>query len=268
MSREDWLRLAFSEAFKFSHRKGECHWVPASTGTPIIAGNVVRLHPRRQHAAPEEGGYEIVSNEWQGAIVLIDPTHHDDGQKVSFERDETIGKPRSVLQSMLAHVNAMPDAPYIIEPEPIFNQASFWAWAAAHENRLRSITFDFVVPNMWGSTTGLEEDLKELKEIGVAKARVTLSEGKREDGIDATSQQVRDGVAYAARGGGEITAKAKNGDPYVSTDDAKTTRLPTTSADRNDGVGALTKWFQRLLGREQDDRLDGPDRPDDSTSDG
>lgn len=266
-SREEWLRQVFAKPFRFSHRKGECHWVPAQTDSPIIAGNVVRSHPRRQHVPPEEGGYETISNEWQGAMVLIDPRHHEDGQKVSFERDDTLGKPRSVLQSMISHVNELPFPPYVIEPEPIFNKRSFWGWASAHENRLHSITFEFVVPNMWGSKSALDQDLRELREIGVGKVRVAMSEGKREDGIDAQSQQVRDGVDYAAQGGGSLTAKAKNGDTYSSTADTLTTKLPTTSAERNDGVGALTKWFQRLLGHEQDDSVGKPtgavDRPTD-----
>jgi hypothetical protein len=67
------------------------------------------------------------------------------------------------------------------------------------------------------------------------------NEGQRKDGIDVKSEQVQNGVNYAADGGGSVTAKAKNGDNYTSTDDTKTTRLPTASADRNDGVGALTK---------------------------
>lgn len=267
-SREEWLRQAFSRTFKFRHRKGECYWVPARADSPIIAGNVVRSHQRRQHKPPEEGGYETISNEWQGAMVLIDPRHHDDGQKISFERDETLGKPRAVLQSMIAFVNALPDAPYIIEPEPIFNKSNFWAWAAAHENRLHSITFEFVVPNMFGSRNAFEEDMADLRDIGVAKARVSWSEGKRKDGIDAQSEQVRNGVDYAAEGGGTVTAKAKNGDSYTSTEDTKTTKLPTTSADRTEGVGALTKWFQSLLGRESDDSVDSPSGATDRPTDG
>lgn len=255
-SREDWLRRAFANPFKFRHRRGECFWVPAQTDTEVIAGNVVRSHQRRQHKPPEEGGHEVISNEWQGAMVLIDPRHHSDGQKVSFERDETLGRPRSVLQSMIAHVNLIENAPYIITPEPIFNKSSFWAWSAAHENRLHSISFEFVAPNMFGSKNSLDEEMAELGAIGVAKARINLSAGQRKDGIDARDQRVQNGVDYAAQGGGTVTARAKNGDNYSSTDDTLTTRLPTSSADRNDGVGALTKWFQSLLGRGSDNSMD------------
>ncbi len=91
----------------------------------------------------------------------------------------------------------------------------------------------------------------------MSRVKVVLNEGDKKEGIDAQSQQVRDGVDYAAQGGGSLTAKAKNGDKFTSTDDAATAKLPTQSADRSGGIKALTKWFPKLLGREQDDSLDG-----------
>lgn len=256
ISRENWLRKCFGERFAFMHRNNEIHWVPAATETNFITGNLVRLHPRRHHTPPDEGALEVVSEEWQGAMVVLDPTHHDDGQKLSFERDETLGKPRSVLQSLVAYLNALPSAPYAIEPKPIFSETSFWNWAAAHEYRLHRISFDFVVPNMWGSKNALDEDLKELGSVGVSRVKVVMDEGDKKEGIDAQSQQIKDGVDYAAQGGGSVTAKAKNGDTFTSTGDVATAKLPTQSAERSDGIKALTKWFPKLLGREQDDSLD------------
>ena len=264
-SREDWLRRAFKEQFKFQHRSVECHWVPDPTSTDIIAGNVVRSHPHRHHKPPEEGGTEVISEEWQGAIVLIDPAHHDDGQKVSFERDVTLGKPRAVLQSMIAHINGLPAAPYIIEPKPIFNEARFWSWAAAHEYRLKRISFELIAPNMFGSKSSLDEDMKDLGTSGVSKVRVVMDEGGRPEGIDAANEQIKQGVDYAAQGGGSITAKAKNGDTFASTNNTKTATLPATLAERAGGIKGLTKWFPRLLGREQDSGLDSPTGSADSS---
>jgi len=265
-SREQWLRTAFSERFSFPHRTVECHWVPAETDHGFIAGNVVRSHPRRHHTPPEEGALEVVSEEWQGAMVVIDPAHHDDGQKLSFERDATLGKPRSVLQSMLAYVNAIPDAPYVIEPKPIFNEDQFWDWAAAHEYRLHRIAFEFIAPNMFGSKNSFDEDMRELGGAGVSKVKMVMDEGQRDEGIDAKNEQIKNGVDYAAQGGGSITATAKNGDKFTSTNNTKTATLPATPVERSGGIRGLTKWFPRLLGRESNDSLDSPDRDDDGPS--
>lgn len=259
-SREEWLREAFGERFRFMHRTVECHWVPATTDTSFVTGNVVRSHPRRHHAPPDEGAMELISEEWQGAMVIIDPAHHDDGQKLSFERDVTLGQPRSVLQSMLAYVNALPNAAYVIEPKPIFSEDQFWDWAAAHEYSLHRISFEFVVPNMFGSKNAFDEDMKELGGAGVSKVKMAMDEGGRDGGIDAKNEQIQQGVDYAAQGGGSITATAKNGDKFASTNNTKTTSLPATPVERSGGIKAITKWFPRLLGREQDDSLDNPDR--------
>lgn len=267
LSREEWLRHAFGARFAFQHRSVECHWVPDPSTKDIIAGNVVRSHSHRHHKPPEEGGAEVVSEEWQGAIVLIDPAHHEDGQKVSFERDVTLGRPRAVLQSMLAFINAMPGAPYVIEPKPIFNEARFWAWAAAHEYRLKRISFELVAPNMFGSKTSLDEDMRDLGSSGVSKVRIVMDEGKRVDGIDAKNDQIKQGVDYAAQGGGSITAKAKNGDAFDSTNSTRTTTLPASPAERAGGIRALTKWFPKLLGREQDGSVDSSARNSDGSAD-
>lgn len=264
ISREAWLRHAFKDQFKFEHRGKEIFWVPAETDSELISGNLVRLHKRRRHKPPEEGAVEEIGDEWQGAIIIIDPQAHSDGQKLSFERDETIGRPRPVLQSLLAFINALPLAPYAIEPKPIFSGESFWSWAAAHEFRLHKITFHFVTPNMFDSKNAFDEDMAKLGAVGVSRVKMELTEGDRDGGIDADSEQIRNGVDYAAQGGGSLTAKAKNGDKFNSTNDAATARLPTQSAERSGGLKALTKWFPKLLGREQDDSMDRPDRSDGS----
>ena len=104
-----------------------------------------------------------------------------------------------------------------------------------------------------------------LGNAGASRVKVVLDEGGRGGGIDANSETVRNGVDYAAQGGGSLTAKAQNGDKFDSTNDVKTATLPTSSADRTAGLKALTKWFQQLLGREQDDSLDNPAGDDDGS---
>jgi hypothetical protein len=110
--------------------------------------------------------------------------------------------------------------------------------------------------------------MKDLGDAGVSKVRVVMDEGERVDGIDAQNQQIKDGIDYAAQGGGSVTAKAKNGDPFSSTNDAATAKLPTASAECAGGIKALTKWFPRLLGRESNDSVDSPDRDTDRPADG
>lgn len=61
-----------------------------------------------------------MGQEWQGAIVILDPSHHADGQKLAFEKDVTIGSPNAVLNAMIEVVNARPEGGYIIEAKALF----------------------------------------------------------------------------------------------------------------------------------------------------
>lgn len=264
MSREAWLRKAFGETFIFHHRGRPFHWVPAPHKGTEIVGTVARTRKRVHHKPPEEGAIEVIDDEWQGALVLVDPTHHDDGQKMAFEQDVSVGKPWPVLQSLFATVNARQEAPYAIEPKPIWDEATFWGWATAHGNLVRRITFDFVVPNMWGSSSDLDDELKALGDDTNARtAKVTL---ENPEGVKTDSQHVQDGVDYAARGGGELTARAKNGDKYTSTKRVRKSMLPASPEELAQGLKALTKWFPRLLGRNEDSRPADGDSADSNSA--
>lgn len=260
MTREQWLRNAFSRSFEFAHRNKTFHWVPTSLEAPEIVGTVARQHMKAHHLTPDEGAAETISEEWQGAIVVIDPTSHDDGQKLAFEIDATIGRTEAVLASLAAHINETRDATYDIEPKAIWTEREFWAWATAHSNLVKKITFDFAVPNMWSSTSNLEEELRELgRNTGAIKAKVGL---ESPDGVKTDSQQVSDAVQYSAQGAGDITATAINGDKFRSHKSRKMSKLLAMPAD---GIQGLTTWVQKILGREQDDSLDSDTGTDNDT---
>ena len=77
-TRESWLRHALSESFEFTHwGGGKLYWVPLGDIDECIAGLLQRTRQHEHHRSPAEGGAEVVTEEWQGAYVLIDPTHHD-----------------------------------------------------------------------------------------------------------------------------------------------------------------------------------------------
>jgi hypothetical protein len=262
LTREQWLRNAFSRSFEFAHRNKTFHWVPAELDVPEIIGTVARQHLKLHHLTPDEGAAETLSEEWQGAIVVIDPTSHDDGQKLAFEIDATIGRTEAVLASLAAHINETRDAAYDIEPKAIWTEREFWAWAVAHSNLVKKITFDFAVPNMWNSASNLEEELRELgAETGAIKAKVGL---ESPDGVKTDSQQVTDAVQYSAQGAGDITAVAINGDKFRSHKSRKMSKLLAMPAD---GIEGLSKWVQKILGREQLDSLDGDSGPTDGVAD-
>lgn len=248
VSREAWLRTALSEGFVFPHRKREFHWVPQQSEADDIIGIVQRQTRHFRHDTPEQGGHEIVEQVWQGAVVLIDPTTHETGQRVAFEIDGDVGRPSPILNSLLRHVNRRPDSPYVIEVMPIFDGDSFWQFADKHNRTLRRITFDFVVPNMWGTKNNLDEELRDTgKDTGAQKVKVTLS---GEDGIKTDSGRVKDAVNYGERGAASVTATALDGERFNSKDTTRQVKVDEIELEEANQSSGWRRLAGKILGRD------------------
>lgn len=228
-SREDWLRFALAENFSFSGwGNRELVWVPKRVSDGLIFGLVQGKAPHPHHESPNAGGGETVSDFWQGAYVFLDPTHHEDGQKLAVEND-VMGKPRALAKALFDHLNEREDAPYTTIPELIFDESDFWSFSSDNGDILKYIRFRFVVPNMWGPQNELDEDLKETgKETGAEKVDVTFS-GK--GGVTTRNSKVRTAVEYSQRGAGEIRARSMTGKNFSSKNKATTKSVPKADLD-------------------------------------
>jgi hypothetical protein len=262
IGKADWIREAFGEQRAFEHRSVAFHWVPygkrRKTG-PII-GVVERQYPMQHYQPPDEGGEPTSTDVWQGAVVIIDPEHHDDGQKLAFERGTKVGQPLAVLSSMIGTVNELPDAPYIMAVKAIWDEQSFQTFARRHGNTMRSITFDFVVPNMFDLSGKLDEKLKQVGEdTGAQHVKLTL---ESPDGIRVDAPEVQAGVAYGAQGQATLTAKAMDGDRYSSTDKVRTSRVASLKGQGKALLAVVRDKLDEVLGR-NDAGAGGPDRDSD-----
>jgi len=248
LTREQWIRVSLSEQFKFTHRKKEFYWVPKDEDSDIV-GIVERQTERLRHRSPEQGGTEVMGQEWQGVVIIIDPTPHDTGQRVAFERDAAVGTASSILRSLLEHVSSRPAAQYTIEAKPVFDTTSFWAFAGKHNQVLRQITFDFVVPNMWGTRTNLEKELRSTgEETGAQKAQVRLS---GQDGVKTDNKLVKDGVAYAGEGGGSVTARALDGERFTSKSSSATTKIQDDDVEGEEQISIWKRMASKILRRDE-----------------
>ena len=83
ITREKWLRRIFTGNIEYQHRGSECHFVPAEDfdEAPFIVGRMGRKRKIDENEPPSSGLKETSRDTWKAAIVLIDPRHHDDGQK-------------------------------------------------------------------------------------------------------------------------------------------------------------------------------------------
>jgi hypothetical protein len=238
-SREDWLREALKKSFNFVGWGGrELVWLPKRTDQGPIFGLIQGTSPHAHHEPPRSGGGEVISDMWQGAYMFLDPSHHNDGQKLAIEND-VLGKPRALAKALFDHLNDRPDAPYTTIPELIFNEADFWRFSENNGDLLRYIRFRFVVPNMWGPQNDLDEDLKETgTETGAEKVDVTFS---AKSGVTTRNRKVRTAVEYTQRGAGEIRARSMYGETFSSKTEPTQKTVPRADLDNanDEAVSAI-----------------------------
>lgn len=254
-TREEWLRHILRSKFSFEHRSNDFWWVPHPAESDLITATIERQKARSQHRGPEEDAAEFVGQEWQGSLVVIDPRHRPDGQKLAIERDDAVGSPNAVLTSLVASINNRPEHQYQIVMKALFDSEGFWAFAERHGGLVKYVSFDFVVPNMFfGASTSVDTGLRRLgQDTNAQEVKVRLDS---ENGVQADSKSVRDAMAYAEEGNANVTAQALNGDRYSSTRRRKTSKV---SRFRRAGE-KLHDWLGQVLGREDDSGVDGADR--------
>lgn len=258
VTRDEFICSAFAEGFTFSHMGKSVHWVPSIEAAPFIVGTVTRQKVRTQHRAPDEGAEEFEAIEWQGSLVVIDPTYKPDGQKVAFEIDTAVGKPSALLASILAYLNDRPGVRYTIVSKALFNSEGFWAFAERHGRKVEYISFKFVVPNMFfGTSTSIDQGLRRLG--GDTNAEEVEIRLESEDGVQTDSKTVADAMDYAEQGGASVTAKAPNGDRYSSQRRRKTSRVIDVIVSSRKSLMTL---LNKALGRDEDDSVDPADSPD------
>jgi hypothetical protein len=214
LNREGWLRAIFSENIRFTHFKKEFHFVPelplpeVDDDARFIVGKIGRRYSALENEPPEEGLAEILHEAWLAAAVIIDPTSHDDGQKVAFEAVSKIGTPLPIFESLAKHINSQtPKEPFVLEVNPIVDPETFWQFEAENRGAITFVEFDLLVPNMFGIRHDLDEELKALRDAEkVRKAKLGL---ENEDGLNLDTERTRQTVSYTLEGGGAIKARTR-----------------------------------------------------------
>jgi len=258
MSREEWLKAKFGQAFEFRHMGKTLHWVPRDEVDRILTAIVERKRVRVQHKSPEEGAAEFEGEEWQGSIVLIDPMHRPGGQKVAFEDDPSVGQSSAILASIVAHMNSNLAHQYTLHVNPIWRGDSFWKFAQKHGHKVAYVSFKFTVPNMiFGVGTKTTDGLKRIgKDTGGQEVDLRIAS---DEGVDTRSEAVREGVEYAEEGNARVTSRAMNGDYFTSTRKKMSAKMHSLLDLASMSKERAKEWIEQALGRDADSGDNGVD---------
>jgi len=205
---------------------------------------------REENKSPDEGLEDYMHETWLAALVVIDPTHHEDGQKLAFESIANVGKPLMLIGSLLNSINERYIyGPYAIEAGQIIETQEFWDYVKENKGKITSVSFDLIAPNMFGNSDDWDEDMRDFREQEQArKIRITINNS---DGtIDPETKRMRQAVSYAERNSGSIKARAKGRKNYNSRDAAKRSYIDDVSETGVELVKVASKLVKRILGRE------------------
>ncbi|WP_415279883.1 hypothetical protein [Brucella sp. BZ] len=247
LSREQWLRSVFSTTFKFKHRGNDFFFVPENTATiginPLfIVGWIARDRSVVERTAPWDGLDLTEHKSWRAALLLLDPRHHEDGQKLALEAVGDVGKTSSILASLFNGDWGLDyTEPYSVLAFQILKGSSFASFAEMHRGKINEIVYDVAVPNMFEGPDDFSNELRVLRdEANIARVVTKL----QSDGTINTDATHLDDIAnHVEKGGGEIRARTVDGQKYNSSDNAVSEEIDT------DGVEPTSQsYWQRVVG--------------------
>lgn len=250
-TREEYLRRVFGEQRRFKHYGTEFHYVPAPavSKADALIGRIGRPVIVEENESPDKGLEETTREGWKAAVLVLDPRHHDDGQKIAVGDDRKAGAPSGLLVALIEAINSDNErAAYAIEAAPIADLVSFWQFAERHKGEITKFTFEFVTPNMFGASDNIDEELRAFRDHENAR-KVTVSVSNQ-DGIVTDTERTRESVEYVARGGGLVRARTKKGSHYNSTNRTTSTSIDQNEESEQSLLVRVSRLASRVLGRE------------------
>jgi len=219
-----------------------------------VVGRIGREISELENTPPDDGYREFIHDTWKAAVVVVDPSEHDDGQKMAIQYHADVGKPSTLAPRLLQAMEGQQDFnQYLSAVHPITNTEKFWDYVKRNEGKITHIRFELEVPNMFG---GDDEYTKEMKEYrDKEKAQTVAIEVTNPDGVDADTDRVRYTAEKAmGQGTGKVKARAmgKNNN-FSSQNQQESARIPM---DREGGdrplIDRAAEIATRILGRDED----------------
>lgn len=178
----------------------------------IIFGEIAIEKTQTERTTPYEGLKVIEHNYWDAALILVDPSEHDDGQKIAFNSN-VLGDGNLIIPSLLEHAYSLNDA-FIPVLNCIKEKGSFVDFIAKYPQSITNISFDMAMPNMFKDKGVFMDETRRLRGAGITNMKNEFkSDG---GGIDIKKAGFDEIVPIVEKGGGEAKAVSSNGEIYQS----------------------------------------------------
>lgn len=254
-NREDWIRYLFSKTTEFRHHGTNFVYIPLDPKEthPNVIGKIGRPVSEMENTPPEDGYQEYIHEAWKAAVVVVDPTEHEDGQKLAIQYHADVGLPSTLAPRLIQAMEEHEDyVQFLTAVHPITNTEAFWDFVKRNKGKITRIKFELEVPNMFGGDDEFDKEMKEYRERENAQ-RVGI-ELQNPDGIDADTDRVHYTAEKAmSQGTGTVKAKAIGKDnEFSSQEQQESVKIPVGENDEKEPlISRAPEMADRILGRDQ-----------------
>lgn len=248
--REEIIINIFSKKIDFTHRGKEYSYVFIEKHNDMLIGMIGKEYQASENRPPEEKFSPVLHQGWLASPIIIDPTEHQDGQKISMNDNQDVGTPNAILNSLNNHINDMVirDTNYHSQISPIFNDSEFWEFYNQNKHSIKCIDFEFTTPNMFGTTDAISEELRKYRDEEKAqKVEIKITS---DDNLNLETDRVRNSVEYTSKGAGRIKAKSQDGSTFDSDNHKEMTHIPKDQDDDKELIDIVKKYIYIILGHE------------------
>lgn len=104
--------------------------------------------------------------------------------------------------------------------KPMFDENFFWNLAEIHKNKITSVEFQFITPNMANISKTLAQELKDLgKQTNASMEQITLRSQSSTLDLSKSNKTLQGLVEYTSQGAGNISVKVQGLRKRIKTSD-------------------------------------------------
>lgn len=247
LSRQEFLREAFSEKWNFSYRRKMYAYVPIPQvkGSNIVGGLIGRQLREFHYDGPESDWRIIEQKHWSVSFAGIDIS--EDVQIAAVQYNPHIGDPRKMMQALLDTISKKrPYDDWHAFVEYVSSEEDFWNAAKRYAGKISSLNFVFVPPNMLRAQAAVNNLVKAAAEE--ANSEITELKLKNpKHALRAKGDLVAAAVSTATKGAGKVIMKSGKTTVFSSSRNRKTKKIEKDDMPMPSAVESIRKLFKWLL---------------------
>lgn len=216
VSKSDLIYEVFNvrQPFYFTAGSQRLAYVTQKDAGTYILGTLAKAAHVNVQKSPEEGFITESIESWPHVPIIINTSSDPStGQSIVVGFNRSIFKnPLYQLRILTKELSKGVEARgYELAVNTISDKDDFWKNIKQNQGFIKSLTFSFAAPNLFGTEDSLNDELRDARDsFGMTNTEVKIENSSSELSIPEGNQFVDQSLRYVADGGGSYKIKLKN----------------------------------------------------------